>query len=105
MIRPSHFHDLSANCGSNLDCDSSSYCAHPSHQIRVCDSSFNCCIFSHLCMGPGILVLGNYYFGHTAVLVLDKVVRYNHHSVEAVLHIVLLIPPSVLRPFLVLFLT
>ena len=40
-------------------------------------------------MGPGIL--GNYYFGHTALLVLDKVVRYNHHIVGAVLHIVLVV--------------
>ena len=37
-------------------------------------------------MGPGIL--GNYYLGHTDVMVLDKVVNYNHHIVGAVLHIV-----------------
>ena len=37
-------------------------------------------------MGPGIL--GNYYFGHTDVMVLDKVVNYDHHIVGAVLHIV-----------------
>ena len=37
-------------------------------------------------MGPGIL--GNYYFGHTAVMVLDNVVGYDHHIVEVVLHIV-----------------
>ena len=37
-------------------------------------------------MGPGIL--GNYYFGHTAVMMLDKVVNYDHHIVGAVFHIV-----------------
>ena len=37
-------------------------------------------------MGPGIL--GNYYFVHTAVMVLDKVVNYDHYIVGAVLHIV-----------------
>ena len=42
-------------------------------------------------MGLGIHVLRNYYFGHTAVLVLDKVVRYDHHIVGAVLHIVLFV--------------
>ena len=36
-------------------------------------------------MGPGIL--GNYYFSHTAVIVIDKVVSYDHHIVGAVLHI------------------
>ena len=36
-------------------------------------------------MGPGIL--GNYYFGHTTVMVLDKVVNYDHHIVGEVLHI------------------
>ena len=40
-------------------------------------------------MGPGIL--GNYYFKKTAVLVLDKVVRYHHHIVGEVLHIVLVV--------------
>ena len=37
-------------------------------------------------MGPGIL--GNYYFVHTAVMVLDKVVSYDLHIVGSVLHIV-----------------
>ena len=37
-------------------------------------------------MGPGIL--GNYYFGHTDAMVLDKVVNYDHHIVGSVLHIV-----------------
>ena len=37
-------------------------------------------------MGPGIL--GNYYFGHTAVMMLDKVVNYKHHIFGAVFHIV-----------------
>ena len=66
----------------------------------MCDSSFNCCIFSHLWIGPGILVLGNYYFVHIAVLVFDKVVSYDHHIFLAVLHIVLVVdialgtPPS-----------
>ena len=36
-------------------------------------------------MGPGIL--GNYYFVHTYVVVLDKVVIYDHHIVGEVLHI------------------
>ena len=35
-------------------------------------------------MGSGIL--GYYYFGHTAVMVLDKVVCYNPHIVGSVLH-------------------
>ena len=43
-------------------------------------------------MGPGIL--GNYYFGQTDVLVLDKVVRHNHHIVGAVLHIVRVVDTS-----------
>ena len=87
----SYFDKLPANCGSNLDCNSSTYRAYPLHQIRVCDSSSNFCIFSYLWMGPGIIVLGNYYFGHTAVLVLDKVVSYSHHIVGAVLHIFLVV--------------
>ena len=37
-------------------------------------------------MGPGIL--GNYYFGHTAVMVLDKVVSYDPHIFGLVLNIV-----------------
>ena len=37
-------------------------------------------------MGPGIL--GNNYLGHTAVMVPNKVVNYNHHIVGAVLNIV-----------------
>ena len=37
-------------------------------------------------MGPGIL--GNNYFVHTAVIVLDKVVSYDNHIVGEVLHIV-----------------
>ena len=37
-------------------------------------------------MGPGIL--GSYYFGHTAVMMLDKVVSYDPHIVGLVLHIV-----------------
>ena len=86
VICPLYFHELPANCGSNLDCDSLIYRAHLLHQIRVCGSSSNFCIFSHLWMGPGIL--GNYYFGHTDVMVLDKVVNYNHHIFGEVLHIV-----------------
>ena len=35
-------------------------------------------------MGPGIL--GNYYFRHTDVMVLDKVLSYNHHIVGSILH-------------------
>ena len=35
-------------------------------------------------MGHGIL--GNYYFGHTAVMVLDKVVSYDPHIFGSVLH-------------------
>ena len=35
-------------------------------------------------MVPGIL--GYYYFGHTSVMVLDKVVIYNPHIVGLVLH-------------------
>ena len=35
-------------------------------------------------MGPGIL--GNYYFGHNAVMVLDKFVSYDPHIVGLVLH-------------------
>ena len=35
-------------------------------------------------MGPGIL--GNYYFGHTDVMVLDKVVSYDPHIFGSVLH-------------------
>ena len=35
-------------------------------------------------MGPGIL--GNYYFGHTDGMVLDKVVSYNPHIFGSVLH-------------------
>ena len=35
-------------------------------------------------MGPGIL--GNYYFGHTDVMVHDKVVIYDPHVVGSVLH-------------------
>ena len=35
-------------------------------------------------MGSGIL--GYYYFSHTAVIVLDKVVSYDPHSVGSVLH-------------------
>ena len=42
-------------------------------------------------MGPGILVLGHCYFGHTAVLVLDKVVSYDQHIVGEVLHIVIVV--------------
>ena len=84
MIRPSYFQELPANCGSNLDCYSLSYRAHLLHQIHVCGSSSNCCICSHLLMGPGIL--GNYYFGHTSVMVLDKVVSYDPHIVGLVLH-------------------
>ena len=42
-------------------------------------------------IGPGILVLGNYYFVHIAVLVFDKVVSYDHHIFLAVLHIVLVV--------------
>ena len=34
-------------------------------------------------MGPGII--GNHYFGHTAVMVLDKVVSYNPHIFGLVL--------------------
>ena len=37
-------------------------------------------------MGSGIL--GNYYFGHTAVMVLDKVVSYDTHIVGLVLRII-----------------
>ena len=37
-------------------------------------------------MGPGIL--GSYFFGHTSVMVLDKVVNYDHHIFEAFLLIV-----------------
>ena len=33
-------------------------------------------------------ILGNYYFGHTAVMVPDKVVNYDHHIVWVFLHIV-----------------
>ena len=40
-------------------------------------------------MGPVILVI--YYFGHTALLVLDKVVSYEHHIVGVVLHIFLVV--------------
>ena len=40
-------------------------------------------------MGTGIL--GNYYFGHTAGLVLDKVVSYDHHIVRSVLYIFLVV--------------
>ena len=87
MIRPSYFHELPANCGSNLDCKSLSYRADPLHQIRACESSSNCCTFSYLCMGPGIL--GNYYLGHTYVLVIDKVVSYDHHIFRVILHVVL----------------
>ena len=89
VLRPLYSHKLPDNCGSNLDCDSSSYPAHLLHQIYVCGSSSNCCIFSHLWMGPGIL--GNYYFSHTAVLVIDKVVSYDHHIVGVVLHIFLVV--------------
>ena len=42
-------------------------------------------------MGPGILVLGNYYFVHTDVLVLDKVVSYDHHIVGDVFNIVFVV--------------
>ena len=35
-------------------------------------------------MGPGIL--GNYYFSHNAVMVLDKIVSYDPHIVGSVLH-------------------
>ena len=31
-------------------------------------------------------ILGNYYFSHTSVMLIDKVVSYNHHIVWAVLH-------------------
>ena len=89
VLRPSYFHKFPANFGSNLDCESLIYCTHPFHQIRVCDISSNCCIFSQLWRGPGIL--GNYYFGHTAVLVLDKVVSYDYHIFWAVLHIFLVV--------------
>ena len=99
VIRPSYFHELPSNCGSNLDCDSSSYRAHLLHQIHVCDSSYNFCIFSNLWMGPGIL--GNYYFGHTAMLVLDKVVSYDRHIVGGDLHIVLVVDISLGQPPLV----
>ena len=84
VICLSHFHELPTNCGSNLDCDSLSHRAHFLHQIRVCGNSSNCCFFSHLWMGPGIL--GNYFFGHTAVMVLDKVVSYDPHIFGSVLH-------------------
>ena len=40
-------------------------------------------------MGPGIIC--NYYFVHTAVLVLDKVASYDHHIVVVVLYIVLVV--------------
>ena len=54
------------------------------HQIRVCDSISNYCIFSHLWTGSG--TLGYYYFGHTAVTVLGKILRYDPHIVVSVLH-------------------
>ena len=47
-------------------------------------------------MGPGIL--GNYYFSHTAVLVIDKVVIYDHHIVGAVLHIFLVVDIALGQP-------
>ena len=40
-------------------------------------------------MGPGIL--GNYYSGHTVVVVIYKVVSYDHHIVGEVLHIFLVV--------------
>ena len=40
-------------------------------------------------MGPGIL--GTYYFGHTDVMVFDKVLSYDHHIVGSVLHILLVV--------------
>ena len=84
MIRPSYFHKLPENCGFNLDCDSSRYRARLLHQIRVCGSSYNCCIFSHLWMC--YRTLGYYYFGHTDVMVLGKVVSYDPHTIGSVLH-------------------
>ena len=42
-------------------------------------------------MGPGILVLGHYYFGHTAVLVIDKFLSYDHKIVGEILHIFLVV--------------
>ena len=85
VIIPSYFHELPANCRPNLDSDSLSYRAHLLHQICVCGSSSNSCIFLYSCMGPGIL--GNYYFGHTDVMVLDKVVSYDPHIFGLVLNI------------------
>ena len=99
VILPSYLHEFSANFGSNLDCKSLSYCAHLLHQIRVCGSSSNCCIFSHLWMGSGIH--GNYYFGHTSVMVLDKVVSYEPHIVGLVLHIVSVVDIALGTPPLV----
>ena len=84
VICPSYFHELPANCGSKLDCESSSYRADLLHQIRVCGSISDCCIFSHLWMGYG--TLGYYFLGHTAVMVLGKFVIYDPHIVVSVLH-------------------
>ena len=99
VICPLYFHEMPSNCGSNLDYDSSSYRSHPLHQIRVCGSSSNCCIFSHLLMGPGIL--GNNYFVHTSVIVLDKVVSYDPHIFGSVLHNVPVVDISLGPPPLV----
>ena len=75
-----------------------SYRDHLLNQIRVCGSSSNCCIFSHLWIGPGIL--GNYYFGHADVTVLDKVVNYDQHIFGAVLHIVHVVDIALGQPLL-----
>ena len=86
LMRPSYFHELPANCGSNLDFDSLIYRADMFHQIRVCGSSSNCCIFSHLWMGSG--TPGYYYLSHTDVMVFGTVVSYDPHIVVSVLHTV-----------------
>ena len=54
------------------------------HHIRVCGNSSNCCIFSHLWVVSG--TLGYYYFRHTVVVVLVKVISYYPHIVVSVLH-------------------
>ena len=99
LIRPSYFHELPSNCGSNLDCNSLSYSAHLLHQTCVCGSSYNCCIFSNLWMVTGILV--NYYFVHTGVMVLGKFLRYDPHIVGSVLHNVLVVDIALGPPPLV----
>ena len=86
MICPSYFQELPVSCGFNLDCEILSYRADLLHQIRVCGSSSNCCIFSHLWMSSGTPVY--YYLGHTAGMVLGKIVSYDPHIVVLVLHTV-----------------